>query len=103
MEFPFSAEYLRAISPANGNKPTTEPGEKSSGKSSGKNLVKASVKSEDRIVTMLQAEPRLSIPVMATTLGVTPRTVEKQIRQLKAKGRLRRVGPAKGGHWEVIL
>jgi len=28
--------------------------------------------------------------------------VEKNIRELKALGRLKRVGADKGGHWEVV-
>jgi ATP-dependent DNA helicase RecG len=36
------------------------------------------------------------------TLGITTRAVEKQIAGLRRQGRLRRVGPAKGGHWEVV-
>ena len=32
---------------------------------------------------------------------VTPKAVEKHLARLKAEGRLRRVGPDKGGHWMV--
>jgi hypothetical protein len=28
--------------------------------------------------------------------------VEKQIRQLKQTNRIRRIGPAKGGNWQVV-
>jgi hypothetical protein len=28
--------------------------------------------------------------------------VEKQIAKLRQEGRLRRIGPSKGGHWEVL-
>jgi ATP-dependent DNA helicase RecG len=34
-------------------------------------------------------------------LGLTLRAVEKQLANLKQEGVLRRVGPDKGGHWEV--
>ena len=33
--------------------------------------------------------------------GCPPRAVEKHIAALKTAGRLRRIGPAKGGRWEV--
>ncbi|MBU4262036.1 MAG: hypothetical protein KKC76_09205 [Proteobacteria bacterium] len=39
---------------------------------------------------------------MAGRLGLSPRAVEKQIAKLREEGRIRRVGPAKGGHWEVL-
>jgi hypothetical protein len=32
-----------------------------------------------------------------------PRAVEKQIRQLSQAKRLSRIGPAKGGNWQVVL
>ncbi len=35
-------------------------------------------------------------------LSLTRRGVEEQIKSLKAKGIIRRVGPDKGGYWEVI-
>jgi len=39
---------------------------------------------------------------IALKIGISPRAVEKQIAKLKKSGRLRRIGPAKGGHWEVL-
>jgi predicted HTH transcriptional regulator len=44
----------------------------------------------------------MTIPELAEALGMTTRGVEKQISKLRQDGLLRRVGPAKGGHWEVI-
>lgn len=35
-------------------------------------------------------------------LSLTRRGVEEQIKSLIAKGIIRRVGPDKGGHWEVV-
>jgi hypothetical protein len=36
-------------------------------------------------------------------LGITKRAVLKQIDKLKEHGRLSRVGPTKGGRWEIIV
>ncbi len=68
--------------------------EESSGKSSGK--------TEEQIVGLLSANGKLTIPELAEALGITTRAVEKQIARLRGQDRLRRVGPAKGGHWEVV-
>lgn len=38
----------------------------------------------------------------AVIMGVNQRTVERQLAKLKDKGLIKRVGPDKGGHWEVI-
>jgi predicted ArsR family transcriptional regulator len=39
---------------------------------------------------------------MGEILGITKRAVLKQVNKLKAQHRLRRVGSARGGYWEVI-
>jgi predicted HTH transcriptional regulator len=68
--------------------------EESSGISSGK--------TEEQIIALFSVNKKLTIPELAETLGVTTRAVEKQIARLREQDRLRRVGPAKGGHWEVV-
>lgn len=50
----------------------------------------------------LSQHPQMTIPELANALEITTRAVEKQIAKLRNTGRLRRVGPAKGGHWEVL-
>ncbi len=44
----------------------------------------------------------MTIPELAEALEMTTQGIEKQIAKLRREGRLRRVGPAKGGHWEVM-
>jgi ATP-dependent DNA helicase RecG len=39
---------------------------------------------------------------LAVVTGLSVRGVEKNLKILKASGRLRRIGPDKGGHWEVV-
>ena len=39
---------------------------------------------------------------IAMQLGVSSRAVEKRIRTLRENGVIRRVGPNKGGSWEII-
>jgi len=41
-------------------------------------------------------------PEMALQIGITERSVERNIRKLQTEGKLKRVGPAKGGYWMVI-
>ena len=74
-----------------------EKAPKSSGISSGI----SSGKTEDQILGLLTNTPKMTIPELAKALGMTTRGVEKQIARLRREGRLRRVGPAKGGFWEV--
>ncbi len=51
---------------------------------------------------MIKEDPHISARSMAERLGLSSRAVEKQIAQLKADNRLKRIGSAKGGHWEVL-
>jgi biotin operon repressor len=39
---------------------------------------------------------------LADQLGISKRAVLKQVEKLKERGQFRRVGPNKGGHWEVL-
>ncbi len=76
----------------------------SSEKSSGKAEVgsEKKQKSSEKILSMISKSSTITTEQMAARLGITPRAVEKHLSNLKAKGLLRRVGPDKGGHWEVV-
>ena len=63
-----------------------------------KSTVISSVKSSE----LPENSRDMTILELADQLGISTRAVEKQINKLKEKGRLRRAGPAKGGHWEVL-
>lgn len=62
---------------------------------------KSSPKTEDQIIQFLRQNGSLTTEDLGKAIGISKRAVLKQIDKLKAQGRLRRVGPAKGGHWEV--
>ncbi len=62
---------------------------------------KTSGKTSGKIVMLLMEQPHLTIPEIAKRLKRTPRAIEMQINSMKAGGTIRRIGPAKGGHWAV--
>jgi ATP-dependent DNA helicase RecG len=66
-------------------------------KSSGK----GSVKSSGKILKLLADIPDMTIPQLAKELGLSTRAVEKQIAKLQQDNLLKRIGPARGGHWQV--
>ena len=70
-------------------------------KSSLKSSPKSSVKTEDRILDLISQDDAVTTERLGEFLGISKRAVLKQIDKLKKQGRLRRIGPAKGGHWEV--
>ncbi len=67
-----------------------------------KSSLKSSPKTEDQILDLIRRDASVTTEAMGSALGITKRAVLKQVDKLKAQGRLRRVGPAKGGYWEVI-
>ena len=67
-----------------------------------KDVVKNVVKKSDQIIACLKENPSATRQQLAAATGLTVRGVERNLMVLKQRGRLRRVGPDKGGHWEVI-
>ena len=59
-------------------------------------------KSKEKILALLSVNPHATTADLIAETGLSVSGVEKNIRELKAVGRLRRVGPDKGGHWEVV-
>ena len=58
--------------------------------------------SRDAILKHLRKNPYMSTRDLAAEIGISAKGVEKQLGILKATGRLRRIGPDKGGKWEVV-
>ena len=44
----------------------------------------------------------MTVHALQLSLQINRSVIMKHIANLKQAGRLRRVGPAKGGHWEVL-
>ena len=58
--------------------------------------------SAERIIAYLMANPEASAHELSIVVNLSVKGVEKNLKVLKESNRLRRVGPDKGGHWEVI-
>lgn len=57
---------------------------------------------QNRILTEVAGNPRITAKELAVIVGISERKIKENTRKLKGKGLLYRVGPDKGGHWEVI-
>lgn len=55
------------------------------------------------MLAMLRQQPKMTSKKLAETLGVSKRTVLRHLERLKETGAIRRVGPTKGGKWEVLV
>lgn len=59
-------------------------------------------KRQAEIITMIEKNPLISRKELSSILKINPSAVQKHLKRLKEKGLLKRVGPDKGGHWEVL-
>lgn len=55
------------------------------------------------ILRLLAATPSMILAEVTAEIGKTPRAIEMPASKLVKEGRLKYVGPQKGGHWDVIL
>jgi ATP-dependent DNA helicase RecG len=51
---------------------------------------------------MMRVNPHISTKEIANGIGIAERNIKVHVKKLKAIGKLKRVGPDKGGHWEVL-
>jgi ATP-dependent DNA helicase RecG len=71
-------------------------------KSSEKSSEKTSEKTSEKILALIRKSPSITVSAIASEMGLTTRAIEKQIAALKKDERIHRIGPPKGGHWEVL-
>lgn len=67
-----------------------------------KTTVKTAVKTPVKILRLLEANPSLTLAEVAAEIELSLRAVELASSKLVKEGRLRHVGPQKGGHWEIL-
>ena len=78
---------------------------KASGKrreSVGKASEKTSEKTSEKMLRLLKSNSGITIAEMAVECDVSTRSIERNLKTLQKQGKLERIGPDKGGHWEVI-
>ena len=74
------------------------PGREKVGEKVGENLTD----NQRQILSILSDAPHASARTLAQEIGISVRKIEVNLRKLRERELLRRIGPAKGGHWEVL-
>lgn len=64
--------------------------------------VKRKEKNREKIVRLLGENPNMTTATLAEAVGISPKGVERHLANLKREGVIVRIGPDKGGHWEVV-
>jgi ATP-dependent DNA helicase RecG len=92
-ELPFSKNYLKQLTDREG-----------SGRASGATTQKTTQKTtQEKILDVLREDATVSRRRIAKRLGgITENGVKCHLGKLKDAGRIRRIGPDRGGRWEVL-
>ena len=65
-------------------------------------LLKKVGETERAILEEIQKNEYVTYQELAVLIGISEKSIYKNIEKLKEKGILKRIGPAKGGHWEAV-
>lgn len=66
-----------------------------------KTTFKTTPKTDAAILELVANNPKITKEELASRLNITKDGVKYHIKKLREAGMLRRVGPSKGGHWEI--
>ena len=59
-------------------------------------------KTQQKIVDLVKEDAYITTQRMADLIGIDRSNIARAIKKMQRQGILRRVGPDKGGHWEII-
>ena len=65
-------------------------------------MLEGTQKGTQKILELIKQDKRITRSELAEILELSNSAIKKHLRNLKKKGKLRRVGPDKGGHWELV-
>ena len=63
---------------------------------------KTSEKTSEKIIKLIKMNSEISAEKLSREIGISSRAIEMHLSNLKKIGKIKRVGPDKGGSWEVL-
>jgi ATP-dependent DNA helicase RecG len=54
------------------------------------------------IIRLIEGKSTITSEEIASIIGISDRKIKENIKKLKGLGLLKRVGPDRGGHWQII-
>jgi len=69
---------------------------------SGENSQKTTQKTTQKILELIAATPNISRTQLAIEIGITADGIKYHLDKLRNDGMIKRVGPDKGGYWEIV-
>ena len=55
-----------------------------------------------QVIIAIKDNKYITIPRLARMFMVSEKTIKRDIKKLRKQGKIKRVGPDKGGYWEVL-
>jgi len=95
-----SKEYLRLAAEERGG--VTEKVEKKAIEKVIEKVGEKVTENQKRILEQIAKNKCITIKRLSESVGISERKTQENIKKLKDKGLLKRIGPDKGGHWEVL-
>lgn len=59
-------------------------------------------KTVEKILSLIKDKPNITIKELQEITGLTSRGVEWNLAKLKQERKIKRIGPDKGGYWEIV-
>ena len=66
------------------------------------NFIRTAVEIDRKIVELIVSNKFVTTTQMATQIGKSRQTVATRIKELQERGVVKRIGPDKGGFWEIL-
>jgi len=67
-----------------------------------KTIQKTTQKTDQKIIALIAQNQAITGRELAKAIGISVSGVKYQLKRLQQSGLIRRIGPDKGGHWEII-
>jgi ATP-dependent DNA helicase RecG len=68
-----------------------------------KGLVKELSENQIKLLDLIETRPNVTKEDMAKYIGISTTAIDKNIKTLKEKGILERVGGIKDGYWKILI
>ena len=65
-------------------------------------VTKRVTKNQSLILKGMKKDNQITARILSEIVGISERKIKENIKLLKNKGLLKRIGPARGGHWKVL-
>ena len=63
---------------------------------------KGGQKTRESIISLISKNPQITSTQLATSLGINRSAISKHLKRMQTEDIIRRIGPDKGGHWEIV-